>query len=161
MKWGLCAPSVVTVVVLAFGGIGCRSAGAPPVPPAAAGAESTAVDDAAAIYSAEALPIPEFGYSAREGRALYRHYCLNCHGDEGEGDGFNAYNLDPRPRSLADSAFQARHSDADLLAAIRSGGGAVGLSTGMPPWGRTLSERQMQDVVEYLRTLAGAEHRQP
>ena len=107
------------------------------------------------------LPIPELGYNAREGRALYRHYCLNCHGDEGKGDGFNAYNLDPRPRSLADSTFQAQHSDADLVAAIRSGGGAVGLSTGMPPWGRTLNERQIQDVVEYLRTLNEVERPRP
>jgi mono/diheme cytochrome c family protein len=107
------------------------------------------------------LPIPDLGYNAREGRALYRHYCLNCHGEVGKGDGFNAYNLDPRPRSLADSTFQVQHSDADLLAAIRSGGGAVGLSTGMPPWGRTLGERRIQNVVVYLRTLAVAEPRQP
>jgi mono/diheme cytochrome c family protein len=107
------------------------------------------------------LPIPELGYNAREGRVLYRHYCLNCHGEEGRGDGFNAYNLDPRPRSLADSSFQARHTDADLVAAIRSGGGAVGLSTGMPPWGRTLNERQVQNLVDYLRTLAVAEPPMP
>ncbi len=161
MRRGLGMPSVVAAGAVLLGGIGCRGTGAPGGPRAPAAAESTAVDGAAAIYSAAMLPIPELGYNAREGRALYRHYCLNCHGDEGRGDGFNAYNLDPRPRSLADSTFQAQHSDADLLAAIRSGGGAVGLSTGMPPWRRTLSERQMQNVVEYLRTLAGAEHAQP
>ena len=148
-------------VLLAIADIGCRGARAPRAPRPAASAESSAAESAAAIYSAATLPIPELGYNAREGRALYRHYCLNCHGEEGMGDGFNAFNLDPRPRSLADSAFQAGHSDADLLAAIRSGGGAVGLSTGMPPWGRTLNERQMQNVVEYVRTLSGAGSRQP
>ena len=61
------------------------------------------------------------GYS-REGRTVYRHYCMDCHGESGGGDGFNAYNLDPRPRSFADSTFQAQHSDSDLVAAIRSGG---------------------------------------
>jgi len=147
-------------VVLAIGSVGCRFTRAPLVRHAIASAESTA-DSAQAIYSAATLPIPDLGYNAREGRAVYRHYCLTCHGDEGRGDGFNAYNLDPRPRSLADSAFQARHSDADLLAAIRAGGGAVGLSTGMPPWGRTLNDRQMQNVVEYLRTLPRAESPQP
>jgi len=140
-------------VALALSGAGCRHTASPPVPHATVIAASTEVDSAASIYSALNAPIPELGYNAREGRALYRHYCLNCHGDEGAGDGFNAYNLDPRPASLADSTFQARHSDADLLTAIRSGGAAVGLSTGMPPWGRTLNERQIQNVVEYLRTL--------
>ncbi len=112
-----------------------------------------AASDSAGAGRASPLPTPDLGYNAREGRALYGHYCLFCHGDEGRGDGFNAYNLDPRPRSLADSTFQAGRSDDELAAAIRSGGGAVGLSTGMPPWGRTLNERKIRNVVEYLRTL--------
>ena len=160
MARGRCVSNVAMVAVLAFGATGCRRSAAP-VRHATAGAESTTVDSSAAIYSAAKLPIPELGYNAREGHALYRHYCLNCHGEEGRGDGFNAYNLDPRPRSLADSTFQAQHSDSDLVIAIRSGGGAVGLSTGMPPWGRTLNERQIENVVKYLRTLGGAEHLQP
>jgi mono/diheme cytochrome c family protein len=100
------------------------------------------------------LPAPDLGYNAREGRALFRYYCATCHGEDGHGDGFNAYNLDPKPRDLADPAFQAKRSDSDLLAVIRSGGAVAGLSTGMPPWGRTLNERQLDDLVDYLRTLA-------
>ena len=126
-----------------------------------AAAESTSAESAEAIYSASQLPIPALGYNQREGRTLYRHYCVTCHGDEGAGDGFNAFNLDPRPRSLADSAFQAQRSDSDLVSAIRSGGGAVGLSTGMPPWGRTLNQRQIENLVIYLRTLRGADAAQP
>jgi mono/diheme cytochrome c family protein len=99
------------------------------------------------------LPIPPLGYNAREGAAIYRHYCSTCHGDEGHGDGFNAFNLDPKPRDLADPAFQSKRTDEDLVTVIRSGGGAAGLSTGMPPWGRTLGERKVRNVVEYLRTL--------
>lgn len=93
-------------------------------------------------------------YQAREGSALFRHYCAACHGDEGHGDGLNAYNLDPRPRDLADPAFQKSRSDDDLAALIRSGGGAAGLSTGMPPWGRTLGERRIRNLVAFLRSLA-------
>jgi len=65
----------------------------------------------------------------------------------------NAYNLDPKPRDLADAAFQAKRTDEDFAAVIRSGGGAAGLSTGMPPWGRTLSERKVRNVVDFLRTF--------
>ena len=155
MTWSLRVTGVALALLVCTGGCGGKAAPRAPHPGAAA--DSAAADSAAAIYSAAHLPIPELGYNAREGQALYRHYCMNCHGDAGKGDGFNAYNLDPRPRSLADSTFQARHSDADLVAAIRSGGGAVGLSTGMPPWGRTLNERQIRNVVDYLRTLVESE----
>jgi len=92
-------------------------------------------------------------YQVREGSALFSHYCATCHGDEGQGDGLNAYNLDPRPRDLADPAFQKSRSDDDLAALIRSGGGVAGLSTGMPPWGRTLGERRIRNLVAYLRSL--------
>lgn len=102
------------------------------------------------------LPQPDAGYNVREGRALFLHYCSTCHGTEGQGDGLNAYSLDPKPRDLADPAFQAERSDADLAAIIRTGGGAAGLSTGMPPWGRTLSERQLRNLVVFLRTLPEA-----
>jgi mono/diheme cytochrome c family protein len=119
----------------------------------------TAADSTAQGYAVPTLPIPDLGYNAREGRALFHHYCMNCHGEEGKGDGFNAYNLDPRPRALADSTFQATHSDDDLAAAIRAGGGSVGLSTAMPPWGRTLNERKIRNIVDYLRALAKREAR--
>ena len=103
------------------------------------------------------LPLPELGYNARQGRALFLHYCATCHGAEGHGDGFNAYNLDPKPRDLGDPAFQAKHSDDELATVVRSGGGAAGLSNGMPPWGRTLGERQVRNLVAFVRTLTPAE----
>lgn len=162
MKRGLRWAWVVSVAVSAvWGGVGCRGSRSPSVPPAASSTASPDTAGASALYSAASLPIPAFGYNAREGRALYRHYCLNCHGDEGRGDGFNAYNLDPKPQSLADSTFQARNSDADLATAIRAGGAAVGLSNGMPPWGRTLNERQIQNLVAYVRALAASKQDQP
>jgi mono/diheme cytochrome c family protein len=93
------------------------------------------------------------GYEVRLGRDVFVHYCATCHGDAGAGDGFNAYNLDPRPRDLSDPAFQKKKSDADLADTIRRGGAGVGLSSLMPPWGRTLSERQVGEVVLYVRSL--------
>jgi len=152
--------SVVMVLILACAGGGCGTR-VPRAAPPLASKDSAAAENPYAIYSASTVPIPDLGYNAREGRTLYHHFCMNCHGDAGKGDGFNAYNLDPRPRSLADSTFQAQHSDSDLVVAIRSGGGAVGLSTGMPPWGRTIRERQILNVVAYLRTLPVAEPHQP
>lgn len=100
-----------------------------------------------------ALPLPGASYSTRQGKGLFLHYCATCHGQTGRGDGFNAYSLDPKPRDLAAPEFQQQRSDDDLIALIRSGGGAIGLSNAMPPWGRALSQRQISQLVDYLRTL--------
>jgi mono/diheme cytochrome c family protein len=117
-----------------------------------AGSASAKVDSAA-----RTLPMPDLGYNAREGRAIFDHYCSTCHGAEGHGDGFNAFNLDPRPRDLGDPVFQKKRNDAELAAVIRSGGLSAGLSSGMPPWGRTLTTRQIGNLIAYLRTLRPAE----
>ncbi len=130
---------------------------------AAGCARSTAPPSAAAppAASGEAAPSPEpvsspLSYDARLGREVWRHYCQSCHGETGAGDGFNAFNLDPRPRDLADPAFQKKKGDADLADAIRRGGAGVGLSALMPPWGKTLGDRQVREVVAYVRTLRRA-----
>lgn len=98
---------------------------------------------------------PADSYELRLGKGLYQHYCQTCHGEKGAGDGFNAFNLDPRPRDLSDPVSQIK-TDAELADAIRRGGTGVGLSALMPPWGHTLSARQIEEVVLYLRTLARA-----
>ena len=96
---------------------------------------------------------PNGSYELRLGREVFRHYCQACHGETGAGDGFNAFNLDPRPRDLSEPAFQKRKSDAELADAVRRGGAGVGLSPLMPPWAHTLSSRQIDEVVLFLRAL--------
>jgi mono/diheme cytochrome c family protein len=96
---------------------------------------------------------PAVSYELRLGNGIYRHYCQTCHGETGAGDGFNAFNLDPRPRDLSDPVFQKKKSDAELADTIRRGGAGVGLSALMPPWGHTLSPRQIDEVVLSLRAL--------
>jgi len=98
-------------------------------------------------------PEPQLAYELRLGQAVYRHYCMTCHGEAGAGDGFNAFNLDPRPKDLSDPALQKAKSDADLMDAVRRGGAGVGLSPLMPPWGRTLTPVQIEQVVGYIRTF--------
>ncbi|MFQ5628781.1 MAG: c-type cytochrome, partial [bacterium] len=56
----------------------------------------------------------KYTFNERQGKRLYDRYCAVCHGASGEGDGFNSYNLDPRPHSLADSAYITALTDATL-----------------------------------------------
>ncbi len=92
-------------------------------------------------------------YALREGEALFSYYCATCHGDLGQGDGFNSYNLDPKPRDLPGDEFQLRVTDRDIAEVIRLGGGAAGMSTGMPSWGKTLSDRDIDYLVAFVRAL--------
>ncbi len=115
-----------------------------------AGCSKKAREAPPAAVAAEAAPL---SYELRLGRETYRHYCMICHGEGGAGDGFNAFNLDPHPRDYSDPAFQKKKTDAELADAIRRGGAGVGLSALMPPWGHTLSDAQISQVVLYIRTL--------
>lgn len=130
----------------------------------AEGVDEEGVEEAVAADTGEGEPSgfaavvalgspPTLGYNARQGEALFAHYCSVCHGALGRGDGFNSYSLDPKPRDLTDPQLQAQRSDEELAAVIRAGGGAAGLSTGMPPWGRTLGELQIRNLVLYVRLL--------
>ena len=99
-------------------------------------------------------PETVLNYEQSNGQKLFEHYCAVCHGMSGEGDGFNAFNLNPKPRNLADRESMRRFSDYQLFAAISQGGLERGKSNLMPPWGNTLNERQVRYLVAYLRTLS-------
>lgn len=89
-----------------------------------------------------------------EGRKVFGKYCSICHGIEGRGDGFNAYNLNPKPRDFADSSYQARLDSALIVETISSGGAAMGLSPLMPAWGRTLSTGDIKYACYYVMYLS-------
>ncbi|MDO8281740.1 MAG: cytochrome c [Thermodesulfovibrionia bacterium] len=88
-----------------------------------------------------------------EGSKLYAHYCAVCHGVKGDGKGFNAKNLDPRPADHTDAELMSRRSDKDLYDVIYGGGKMAGKSVLMPPWGNTFSKAQVDSLVLYLRRL--------
>lgn len=101
-------------------------------------------------------PWVKYSFAERQGRRLYERYCAVCHGVTGEGDGFNAFNLDPRPRSLADSAYVEALSDETLAQTIALGGRGVNKSVLMPAYLNTLTQDQIRYVVAYIRALSSA-----
>jgi mono/diheme cytochrome c family protein len=88
------------------------------------------------------------------GRALYQSYCASCHGPEGDADGPAGQALDPRPARHSDGATMNALSNEHLVRVIRDGGPAVGKSPLMAPWGGTLTDAQIRDVVAFVRSLA-------
>ena len=92
-------------------------------------------------------------YTQRQGKQIYTKYCLVCHGEQGKGDGFNAYNLTPKPRNFTDTTFMQKTNDERLAKIIRDGGRNSNLSSSMPLWGGRLNDKEIEFVVSYLRTF--------
>jgi len=89
-----------------------------------------------------------------EGRKLYGSYCASCHGDKGKGDGVAAGSLPVKPKDHTDGATVNQLTDQYLVDVITKGGGGTGKSAFMPAWGSSLNEKQVRDVVAYIRSLA-------
>ena len=91
--------------------------------------------------------------SAR-GKRIYHENCTPCHGESGKGDGVGAQGLPVHPADHTNSAVMNSRSDAFLHDVIEKGGGAMGLSSFMPAWKGILKDNEIEDLVEYIRTLA-------
>jgi len=82
------------------------------------------------------------------GELIYQEMgCPMCHGYQGEGDGFMAGGLNPKPRNFTDLKVMGRISDMSMYSAIKHG--IPG--TAMPSWG--LTDEQIYDVISYIKTF--------
>lgn len=89
-----------------------------------------------------------------EGKKLYAAHCSSCHGETGKGDGIAGRALPAKPADHTNGGFMNALTDKWLLDIISKGGGAVGKSSFMPAWGGALTEKQIQDILVYIRSLA-------
>ena len=89
------------------------------------------------------------------GLAVYERHCAECHGVAGKGQEGDWRVRDPDgyypPPPLDDSAHAWHHPTTVLLDAVRNGS-APGEGK-MPAWKGILSEAEMVDVVEYIKSL--------
>ncbi|HKA34838.1 MAG TPA: cytochrome c [Candidatus Binatia bacterium] len=89
-----------------------------------------------------------------EGKKIYVTYCSACHGDSGKGDGPSAAALPVKPANHTDGNVMNKMSDKTLMDIISKGGQAAGKSAFMPAWGSSLRDKQIADIVAYLRSIA-------
>ncbi len=143
-----CIRAIAIIVPLLLAG--CTAKRNPDSP---SSADSARGGDSAAIVPQEAPAGRILTYEERQGSVLYAKYCAVCHGKEGKGDGFNAFNLDPRPRDFSDSAYMAALSDDQIVQTITGGGRSVNKSPLMPSYGWTIDRSQIQYVAAYVRTF--------
>lgn len=104
--------------------------------------------------AAEEVPIKStFSASVIRGEIVFSSYCVLCHGITGEGNGRAAKTHNPRPANLRKSMVPDLYKEM----IIRKGGANWGRSPDMPSWQDELTEEQIHDVVNYLRTIAPAD----
>ena len=89
-----------------------------------------------------------------QGKRIYRENCAPCHGEVGKGDGVGARSLPVRPADHTNPAVMNLRTDAFLRDVIAKGGSAMGLSSFMPAWQGIFKDKEIEDLVAYIRTLA-------
>jgi mono/diheme cytochrome c family protein len=84
--------------------------------------------------------------------STYQSQCASCHGSNGKGDGWTAWLFRLQMRNLRDAAYMRTLSDDYLFQIIKQGGANLG-KPGMPSWGQDLTDREIRDLVVYIRSL--------
>jgi mono/diheme cytochrome c family protein len=106
----------------------------------------------------ELLRAQEIGTEAQRnaGKPLYQKYCSQCHGDNGDGEGYATPRLLPKPRNFTTGKFKIRTTPngalpthQDLVNIIRRGMPY----TSMPAW-PTLTEEEVANLAYYLTTFS-------
>ncbi len=92
--------------------------------------------------------IPSDESSIEEGRKLYLRHCASCHGPSGKGDGSMAL-AGGTPANLTDETWDHGSSDGEIFVVIRDG-----TSSDMEPYKDRLTENQMWQLVNYIRSLS-------
>jgi cytochrome c len=101
---------------------------------------------------------PDVGTEAQResGKKLYLKNCSQCHGDKGDGEGYAATHLRPRPRNFTTGKFKVRTTPngalpthQDLVNIIRRGMPY----TSMPAW-PDLADAEVSDLAYFITTFS-------
>lgn len=104
----------------------------------------------------------------KKGQELYAHYCMHCHGENGQqNEGFNWSSMpDPRPKDLSNKSEMGTFKDEEIFHTIsrdmkdtspdgdKIGDDEFAVPT-MPTFKYTLSEEEIWAIVGYVRSLHG------
>jgi mono/diheme cytochrome c family protein len=94
-------------------------------------------------------PVATSAESVANGAKIFARNCAACHGKEGKGDGLAGAKLEPKPSNLADAEWKHGSTDGDIFTVIHDGV----KNTGMKAYGSRLTERELWDLVNYVRSL--------
>jgi len=100
-------------------------------------------------------------YEQAQGKRVFYHNCVWCHSDATPAGPSNRFNLTPTPPLADDGATFNVLSDEFMQNVITLGGDAMGKSAMMPPWGRTLTQEEIEGVITFMRAIAQPTYHPP
>ena len=130
------------------------------------GRAATKADPLAQAYATEpdwtdATKIISLNYQQAQGKRVFYQYCVWCHADATPAGPSNRSNLTPNPPLANDGATLNALSDDFMRNVITLGGAAAGKSAAMPPWGKTLSQDDIDAVIAFYRVIAQPAYQPP
>jgi len=102
-------------------------------------------------YRDKVNPLKSTPETIKAGKASYSKLCGSCHGPTGAGDGPAGKSLNPPAANLAAVSQSQMWSDGFLYWTISEGG--TQLKTAMPPFKASLKEKEIWQIILYLRSL--------
>lgn len=94
------------------------------------------------------FPVPPSDAIVAEGKSIYDKYCAACHGEQLRGDGPGSVGLAKPPRNFTDCTAMAQFGFLLHYDSVVNGK----IATGMPAWGKTLTNDQIWQVIMYERS---------
>jgi cytochrome c oxidase cbb3-type subunit 2 len=102
------------------------------------------------------VSMPAAALSDERGKTIYDQWCAQCHGYKGDGKGYAAEVVFPRPRDFTKGTYKFHSTpsgeppvDEDIMRSIRNGNPG----TSMPAWNR-FSEADLKALVDYLKKFS-------
>jgi mono/diheme cytochrome c family protein len=135
MRWVVAFLSLVFAVAVTTAAVGAQRRGGDPK------------------LAARKNPVAANAASITAGRALYNKNCRHCHGLRGKGDGPLAPK-NPKPADLTDAKWDHGSSDGEIFAVIWNGAPAP--MSEMKPMKGTLTEKNVWEIINYLRSMGPA-----
>ena len=108
------------------------------------------------VSDTQPVAIPAGQGDAVAGSALYVRYgCINCHGPNGLGGVPNPLSPDKTIPPLSGQGFRHDFPTDKAIADVIRSGSVIGKApiVSMPHWGGILSDRQIAELIAYLKTL--------
>jgi mono/diheme cytochrome c family protein len=109
----------------------------------------------------DATRVIPLNYQQAQGKRLFYQYCVWCHADSTPAGPSNRSNLNPNPPLANDGATLNTLSDDFIRNVVTLGGAAAGKSASMPPWGKTLSQDDIEAVIAFYRAIAQPAYQPP
>jgi len=142
------APLYVCALCCVLALAGCDRSAAPVRPGVTYGAYDTELD------WNDNTKLIKLGYQEAHGKRIFHQYCVWCHAGASPVGASNRRNMVPIPPLMNDGEKLNGKSDEYIQNIVTLGGRALGRSSMMPSYGKTLSAVEVSDVVAFGRAIA-------